>query len=457
MSSLARGFSRRDWLGGCAALLSAYAAGSGQGKTQVPDGALRVGIAETSITPGWVTELWGYGARLRYSTGVHDPIFAKAFLFDWGKRFLVIMTDVGGIDFALRRRIGKKIAAALKMPDDAIMIQCSHDHSAPALLGTPIWPADERFQLFYEDQLFAVAVQAYKDLAPATLSFGQVESTIGLNRRVGNRENTWNKDSGPIDSVFNVLQVKAPDGHNRGIIVNYPSHPVCLRPDNVEISADFPGVLYKDLGASEKCPVAYLQGCCGDTIPKVFGTTKEMEEYGHKMADEARRALAKAEPVGGSSLDFSAARVNVTFVSPYTLDELRSKYAELTKSPSAEREQWAERLLRYLEDGGDPHQSRDTYVQALRLGDIAMAVLPGEILHLTAKLIRQEFPRQRKLMVAAYANDTSPGYLPHADEFPKGKYEVEEAWKIYGTLRTTPDMERNVREAAVALLHGLLA
>jgi hypothetical protein len=93
-------------------------------------------------------------------------------------------------------------------------------------------------------------------------------------------------------------------------------------------------------------------------------------------------------------------------------------------------------------------------VQALSIGDLSIAFLPGEILHLTSVLIRKEFPG-RKLIVAGYTNDTSVGYLPHADEFPKGKYEVEDAWKYYDTPRTTPQMEQDVREAAIALLHKL--
>jgi hypothetical protein len=199
-----------------------------------------------------------------------------------------------------------------------------------------------------------------------------------------------------------------------------------------------------------------MQGCCGDMIPKIVGTTKEMREFGHKMADEARRVLATATPVGGDSLDYSAAGVTLTFVAPYTLDEMRAKYGKLTEGVSLEQAHWAERMLRYLEDGGDIRQSHDTIVQAVRFGDVAMAVLPGEILHLTAVLIRKQFPQQRNLIVAAYSNDTSMGYLPHADEFPLGKYEVETAWMAYGTLRTTPDMERSVRETAVQLLHGLI-
>jgi hypothetical protein len=179
-----------------------------------------------------------------------------------------------------------------------------------------------------------------------------------------------------------------------------------------------------------------------------------MEEYGRKMAAEAQRALSTAKPLRVDSLDCRSQRVAVTFISPYSLDDLRARYSTFFTGDE-EKELWAEHLLRYLEDGGDIHQTRDTLVAALRIGDLALAILPGEILHVTADLIRKQFPNQ-KLMIAAYSNDTSVGYLPHADEFPKGGYEVDSAWQYYTTLRTTPDMEKDVREAAVAMLHSLV-
>lgn len=422
------------------------------GQTKAP--VLRVGIAETPITPNWPTPLWGYGGRLPYSTGVSDDIFAKAFLFDCGKRFLIVTLDLGAIGFPLYRRIAQRIHETIKIDNDAIMIQCTHDHSAPANIDVTGTNADVRFQELLVAKLVFLAREAQRNLAPALLEYGQTESHIALNRRVGNRTSTWQKDSGPIDSTFNVVRVASPEGRTRGVIVNYPTHPVTLRPDNNEISADFPGVLYRELGRSLNCTVAYMQGCCGDMIPKIFGTKREMEEYGRKMSDEARRALATAKPVAVDSLDFRSRRVVVTFVAPYTLDEFRARYREFFTGQE-EKELWAEHLLRYLEDGGDVRQSRDTLVAALRIGDLALAILPGEILHLTAELIRNQFPN-RKLMIGAYANDTSVGYLPHADEFPKGGYEVDDAWRYYDTLRTTPQMEKDVRETAVSLLHELL-
>jgi neutral ceramidase len=416
--------------------------------------SLKVGIAEMPITPNWPTPLWGYSGRPPYSSGVLDDIFAKAVLFDCGKRFLIITMDVGAIGFPLYRRIARRIHETTKIDEDAIMIQCTHDHSAPANIDVTGTQADQRFHEMLVSHLTSLAHEAQRNLAPATLSYGQIESHIARNRRFGLGPSTWDKDSGPIESTFSVLLMTSPDGHNRGAIVNYPSHPVCLRPDNNKISADFPGVLYRQLGQSLNCPVIYMQGCCGDMCPKIYGSTREMEEYGRKMAAEAQRALSTAKPLRVNSLDYRSQRVAVTFISPYSLDDLRARYNTFFTG-GEEKELWAEHLLRYLEDGGDIHQTRDTLVAALRIGDLALAILPGEILHLTADLIRKQFPDQ-KLMIAAYSNDTSVGYLPHADEFPKGGYEVDSAWQYYTTLRTTPDMEKDVREAAVAMLHSLV-
>lgn len=436
------------------ALIATAAGIAGLRRSWAQPAGLKVGVAETPITPSWPTTLWGYDNNTHYTSGVLDDIWAKAFLFDSGKRFLWISLDVGAIGFDFTRRVCRRIQMDAKIPADAISIQVTHDHSAPALLGIPSTPADQRFQILLEDKLAALAKQAVRNLTDATLDFGQIDSFIGLNRRVGNRANSWNKDSGPIDSKFSVILARSTGGKNLGVIVNYPSHPVTLREDNDKISADFPGVMYKELGGSLSCPVMFSQACAGDVIPKVFGTPKEMTEYGKKMADEARRALAAARPLTTPTVDYASRRIIMTFVAPVPLDEFRANYNQYFKRSTHYLQQWAERYLRYLEDGGDLRQSRDSIVEALSLGDLSIAFLPGEILHLTSLLIREQFPK-RKLIVAAYSNDTSVGYLPNADEFPKGKYEVEDAWKYYGTLRTTPEMEKDVRETAISLLREL--
>ena len=261
-----------------------------------------------------------------------DDIYAKAILFDSGKKFLLITTDIGSIGLDLSRRIAARIRQATGIPEDAIAIQCTHTHAAPAVIDVTGTPADRKFQDLLEERMTGIAKQAQANLEPAVLELGQTASSIALNRRVGNRANTWDKDSGPIDTTFSVLLARSPAGKYLGVLVNYPTHPVALRDDNYKISADFPGVLYKRLGAALNCPVLYMQGCCGDMIPKVFGTVKEMESYGIRMAEESIRALAIARPVSSDLVDCKARRISLTYVAPYTLAEFRAKSAEFAKA-----------------------------------------------------------------------------------------------------------------------------
>lgn len=427
---------------------------AGFSMSQSSNKKLRVGVAEISITPSWSTTMWGYDNIIRNTDGVLDDIYAKLFLFETDKRFLLIMLDIGAIGFSMTRRIIRRLRYAIDIEPDAVAIQCTHNHSAPAVLEIPTTPADKKYQQFLSDCLAVAAEEAEKNLTECTVDYARTDSYIGLNRRVARRENTWDKDSGPIESSLHVLLFQRPTGKNIGAIVNYPTHPVCMRHYNTKISADFPGILYKDLGTTLQCPVAYLQGCCGDMIPKVFGGVKERDEYGHKLADEARRALTNTIRVSGNSIDYRAERVIMTFHAPYTLDEFRTQYPEYVQRSHWIRE-WAKGYLRYLEDGGDIRSHKDTLVQALRIGDVTITFLPGEILHLTSLMIRKQFPEQ-KLITAAYTNDLSVGYLPPADEFPKGKYEVTDSWKYYGTLQTTPDLEKRVRKTSIELIQEVI-
>src|SRR5581483_12014784 len=196
---------RRAWMGS-ALLLSDIIMSRATGANESP-GGLRAGVAEVSITPSWSTSLWGYDNVTRATRGVRDEIFAKAFLFDWGKQFLVITMDLGAIGLPLRRRIARRIHETIKIDEDAIMMQVTHDHSAPATLDIPSTPADVRFQQLLEDRLVQVATAARHDLAPAALAYGSRESLTAVTGGGGARQNTWKKASGQTDSVRSVLML----------------------------------------------------------------------------------------------------------------------------------------------------------------------------------------------------------------------------------------------------------
>jgi neutral ceramidase len=193
-----------------------------------------------------------------------------------------------------------------------------------------------------------------------------------------------------------------------GALVNYAAHPVAMRDNNNKVLADFPGVLYRSFGSELNCPVVYLQGCCGDIIPKVFGGVTEMEPFGTRMADEALRAAAAARPISGMSIDYQVWHINLEFVvQPLGVPGKSQRIRDGTHRAT----RMGQGLLQYLEQGGAMRQARETGVEAFRIGGLHFVLLPGEVLHLTSLLIRSRFP-ELKLLVGSYTNDTSAGYLP---------------------------------------------
>src|SRR6478672_10686449 len=103
---------RRDALIGLLAIRRSLAQGAD----------LKVAAVEAPITPAWPTTLWGYDNTTHYTRGVLDDIFAKAILFDAGKRFLLITLDVGAIGFDLTRRIARRIHEEIGLDEQAVAI-----------------------------------------------------------------------------------------------------------------------------------------------------------------------------------------------------------------------------------------------------------------------------------------------------------------------------------------------
>jgi hypothetical protein len=112
---------------------------------------------------------------------------------------------------------------------------------------------------------------------------------IGFNRQDGSRA---------IDERLGVLGVDAGEGRPIATIVNYATHAVVLGPDNLRISADYPGELARCLTQRRGGIGVFLQGACGDVDPVIYrdrgwgtGTFEDARQIGERLADEVVAAL----------------------------------------------------------------------------------------------------------------------------------------------------------------------
>jgi len=90
----------------------------------------KVGFAKQDVTPTKATPMWGYGARhAALSTGIRDPLYAKAVVIDVGTEKLAIVgLDLGRSPTdAMMDRIRKAIKTTSGV--ELIMISCHWGHS----------------------------------------------------------------------------------------------------------------------------------------------------------------------------------------------------------------------------------------------------------------------------------------------------------------------------------------
>ena len=92
----------------------------------------RVGTAKADITPPIGSRMYGYGARgTNVSTGVHDPLFAKALVVSDGSVEVALVTlDLGSFGADNTRRVRELVRREVDL--DGVLLIASHTHSAPA-------------------------------------------------------------------------------------------------------------------------------------------------------------------------------------------------------------------------------------------------------------------------------------------------------------------------------------
>jgi len=93
---------------------------------------------------------------------------------------------------------------------------------------------------------------------------------------------------------LHVIRVEGSDGGSIATLVNFTCHPVVLGPENLLISADYPGAMMRMVKNEIGGQVMFLQGACGDInpfwdkTPPDEGAFEQVEKMGRTIADEVK-------------------------------------------------------------------------------------------------------------------------------------------------------------------------
>jgi len=301
---------------------------------------LKAGVAKVDITPPPGLTLWGFENRKAPATKAHDPLYARVLVLEAGdSRLALVALDLGrpfgpGSLKTLRDSVQKRSGIS------NVLVVASHTHSAPVIadfyaLGPPPWEAATL------DKIAGAVEEASRHLVEARLGTGYGDTYIGHNRLRHNPDgsvswferDTTRIPTAPIDPTVSVLRVDMADGKPMAILVNYACHPVVFGSDNLEYSADFPGVMTKTVesafGGQPLC--IFLQGAPGDINPYYAvtkldeGAAQWCEWTGQHLGEEAARVAREIHTEASPSPSIDYSEESLPFRLRWNLDQFRER------------------------------------------------------------------------------------------------------------------------------------
>ena len=347
---------------------------------------LRVGIAQVDITPALGKKpvyIAGYGKN-RQATKVHDPLMARALLLAHGDRKLAMVSiDLVGLFHDCVERIRPRLPSV-----SYLLVTSTHNHEGPDTIG--MWGphlfktgVDPEYITQVEDAIVKVVGDAEKNLREVA------EARIGSARD----GDLLNDSRLPIVKHDELVALRFLDADKKtiGLAVQWNCHPEALGSQNTEISADFVADTVAWLEKKHRCPVVYLTGTVGGLmapprlkIPgeegegKRIGIFERTAHYGVMVGKLADKALDGAKPVRLTPFKIQRREIHLPIDNPAYM--LGFRLGVLKRNAY----QW----MGTIDKAGPPPNEKDkkparlcckTEIARLRLGDLDIAAIPGEI------------------------------------------------------------------------------
>jgi hypothetical protein len=472
---------------------------------------MRAGAATADITPTPPVDVLGYVRRPVAPRRAIDPLLATAVYLEADDvAVAIIAADLANLAPGYADRLRERIAEALEMPAERVLLNSSHTHAGPwpgaqLKLGgeTDDWTEHE---LAYWDELPRRFVAAATD-ARASAQEARVSGAVGRapGLAVNRRERTadgrtilgWNPD-GFVDDAVPTLRVDSLDGAAIATLVGFGCHPVVVGPEVDAIGSDFVGPLRRRVEELRGGVTVFLQGAAGNVLPleAFFDNPGPEVTMGQRLGLEAAHAIADADPrmTDVERLDFGSVTpislyrrvverdqpgqelastrrmVELPLLEPPTraelAAELEEREAELARREAAGEDRvttnpvkyhlaWLRLMLATAAQASLP-RSVPAEIWAARLGDCAVVGTPGEIFSEIGAAVRQASPAATTIF-AGYCGGVL-GYIATPEEYPYGGYEPAVSHRGYGhPAPFDPSVAGIIRDVSLELLGELFA
>ncbi len=411
---------------------------------------LRLGVAETDITPPVGAPLAGYYYN-RDATGVHDPLHVKAMVLEQGG----VKVAMAALDLvSLPREIVESargiVQKRIGLTPDHVMISATHAHTTPVVLTNPsrynLEGKDKQVAQTYTDSLAGkiadAIVEANSNLGPVEMRTGiGEEKTLSFNRRFFMKDGTigWNPGklnpkialpAGPVDPGLPVLYFESTDGKTPiAAYVNFGLHQDTT--GGFKISADFSytlGQVLKMAKGGSFFPM-FTIGAAGNVVhidvstPDSQRSYQEASRIGAVLAGDVLKVIQKA-PVADTYPIRVSDEVLHFPVPRYTQAEIdwATRTQATYNTPQAAPFLDLVKAARILELNARDGKPLEAEVQVFTLGDkVAIVGFPGEMFAEFGLQLKEDSPFPVTIL-AELANGALV-YIPNRIAYEEGNYE----------------------------------
>jgi len=400
-------------------------------------GVARAGLkgacAKVDITPPLGITL--IGSQDKPSDAVMDELYAKAMVLSDGTNTIAIVS--ADLLYTPQEEIAGPVCAAINeqlgIPVQNVMVCATHTHSGPEVFTRSKLPQEGRLDAGQIDGAYLqVLVRKMADAASIAChnmqdvrigaAMGRLPEVL-YNRRPTNDkgravttftlppevaatrkiEMTREGDTratftfppsqaplefGPMDPAVFALRVEDTGGRIIGSMIGFGCHPVCIYPHlRTTVSADYPAFATRVVEQAEGGTCLFVLGLAGNAVPLQRGPGP-CARMGKALGGEALKRLQLAPTTGDATLHAATREITLP--------------------------------TRPTSSSGD---SISTEIQVLRLGDIYLVGLPGEVLVEVGLAIKKKAGIEN-LFIVTLAND-AVGYVCPRQAYEQGGYEPE--------------------------------
>jgi neutral ceramidase len=435
---------------------------------------LRIGVAETDITPPLRFPMAGYYHE-RLATGTLDPLKARAIVFRGEPQQAAwVACDIIGIAADLSAEVRRQASAKTGIPVTNIVLTATHTHTAPDYtkdlydyLGAAAQPGaaeQHPYAVKLIGGIVQAIVQAHEQAQSAVLEVGSAQQTtpVSFNRRFVMQDGsvrTWMRlDSpgvvraaGPIDPEIGMVLVRTAEGNKPlSLLSNFALHLDTV--GGTQWSADYPHdieqAVRKSLG--ESVVSIFGNGCCGD-INHCDPVSKERNKtdfIGGSLGATIVSGLPRLRRIEQPALRVLSTTVRVP-LQEVTAEQLAKACELVPRAKAGQQVDFFELVIAYkalildqlrhrppqvktpgLLTWGLSHgwagsgDSLPVEVQVICLGRaVAVVCLPGEVFVDLGLAIKRASPFETTLVVEL-ANCVETIYVPTRAAYAGGSYEV---------------------------------